>query len=70
MLVREGPLENSYRYEEKSRYKWAILSRLRIVGYDDTEKLFKFKNSWSAADLIEDTIILVRKTEGILAKYA
>lgn len=66
-----------------------------IIGYDDSKKLFKFKNSWgygwgdkgcgylaydymkqycldawSATDLIENPMMLVKKIEEILAKYA
>ena len=66
-----------------------------IVGYDDTKKLFKFKNSWgdnwgddgygyltydymkkycvdawSATDLIENPMALVRKIEEALVRYA
>ena len=66
-----------------------------IVGYDDTKKLFKFKNSWgddwgdggygyltydymkqycldawSATDLIENPMALVRKVEEVLVRYA
>lgn len=66
-----------------------------IAGYDDSKKLFKFKNSWSgrwgdkgygyltydymkqycvdawsATDLIENPLLLVKKIEEILAKYA
>jgi hypothetical protein len=66
-----------------------------IIGYDDTKKLFKFKNSWGAAwgdrgygylaydymkqycldawsatDLIENPMALVKKIEEVLTKYA
>jgi C1A family cysteine protease len=65
-----------------------------IMGYDDTKKHFKFKNSWgnkwggkgygyltydymkrycvdawSATDLIENPMALVRKIEEVLVRY-
>ena len=66
-----------------------------IMGYDDSKKIFKFKNSWSAGwgdkgygyikyeyiekhcsdawsatDLIEDPMMLVKKREELLVRYA
>lgn len=66
-----------------------------VIGYDDSKKMFKFKNSWgsgwgdkgygylaydyikqycvdawSATDLIENPMMLVKKIEEVLARYA